>query len=538
MEHKTKRGSWGSTFGFLMAAIGSAVGLGNIWAFPYKMGANGGFPFLLIYLIVLVFVGFVVMLAEMGLGQKSGTGPVGTYQMLSKKYRWAGWFGVLAPFIILTFYSVLGAYCVKYMIANIGDLFGASFGTAGASGAQVFEELMRNQPESVLYTVLFMALTCVIVMGGIAKGIERFSKVAMPALAVMMVAIIVRSVTLPGAMEGLRFMFAFNLEPLREDFFSVLSTAGSQVFFSLSLGMGIMMTYGSYLDKSQNLEKNTLVIIIFDTLIALMSGVAVLPAAFALGGEGAAMAGPSLLFVTMQNVFESMGTFGPLFGAMFYLLVAIAAITSSISLVEVITTFFVDRARVRGKKGNRQLACVLSCVVITLLAAVVAADGLGTNGLWIPGRRFFGAGAWNESWLAFMDAWSEGVMMPLGALFLCVFLAYEYGIDRFSQDLTQNGHRFVTRGFFGFCMRVIAPLAMFLVLYGQLQSFFGNQMLSLGVLAAVVYLLLCMIPVGIVQNKGYDDRYQGIGFFLFAALTAVIPALVVSMCLNNRKAAQ
>ena len=179
---------------------------------------------------------------------------------------------------------------MKYAVVNVGNIFSTSFGSNGMNGTQLFGELMLNQSEGIIYTLVFMIVTCVIVMGGISGGIEKFSKVAMPALFVMLVIIIVRSVTLPGAEAGLDFMFRFNLKPLEEDFFGVLSTAGGQMFFSLSLGMGAMITYGSYLDKKENLEKNSIIIIVADTLVALMAGLAVLPASFALGGEGAAMA--------------------------------------------------------------------------------------------------------------------------------------------------------------------------------------------------------------------------------------------------------
>ena len=534
MQEHNKRETWGTNFGFLMAAIGGAVGLGNIWGFPYKMGTSGGFAFLLLYIVLAVLVGFVVMIGEITLGRRGRRGAIGTYHALSKRYKWLGWFGVISAFLIMTFYSVLGGYCMKYTVVNVGNIFSTSFGSNGMNGTQLFGELMLNQSEGIIYTLVFMIVTCVIVMGGISGGIEKFSKVAMPALFVMLVIVIVRSVTLPGAEAGLDFMFRFNLKPLEEDFFGVLSTAGGQMFFSLSLGMGAMITYGSYLDKKENLEKNSIIIIVADTLVALMAGLAVLPASFALGGEGAAMAGPSLLFVTMQDVFESMGAVGPYFGVVFYLLVIIAAVTSAISLVEVVTTYFMDRARDKGRDGNRKVATFFICLVLMALSAVVAADGLGTNHIWIPGRELFGEAAWNASWLDFMDAWSEGVLMPLGSLFTCLFIAYEYGVDRFAAEVCEGGNRFRGRGFFNFCVHVVAPLAMLMILYGQLKSFFGIGNFPIFAICAVVYFILCMIPVSIVQKKGYDDRGQGVGFFLFGFLTGFVPALVVAMCLNDR----
>ncbi|MBR2895974.1 MAG: sodium-dependent transporter [Oscillospiraceae bacterium] len=461
---ETKRGQWGSTFGFLMAAVGSAVGLGNIWGFPYKMGANGGFAFLILYLILAVFVGFVAMIAELSLGRKTGKGVIATYQTLSKKFGWIGWMGALSPFLIMTFYSVLGAYCIKYAVVNLGDLFGAGFGSAGLSGAEVFGNMITNQVEAVIYTAIFMVLTCVIVMGGIKGGIEKFTSFAMPALFVMLCVVIIRSVTLPGAVEGIKFMFAPNFAPFKENFMGVLATAGGQMFFSLSLGMGAMVTYGSYLSKDENIERNALLVVVSDTIVALMAGLAVLPAAFALGGEGAAMSGPKLLFVTLQDVFGAMGAVGPLFGLIFYILVFIAAITSSISLVEVITAHFMDQASKKGEDGSRTKYTVIACVAIMVLAAIVAADGLGSNGL--PQPMGF-------CWLDFMDLWSEGIMMPLGVMLMALCIGYEIKVSSVENEITQNGNQFTTKAFFTFCIKYVVPLAMVLVLAGQIDGFFG-----------------------------------------------------------------
>ncbi len=461
---ETKRAQWGSTFGFLMAAVGSAVGLGNIWGFPYKMGANGGFAFLIIYLILAVFVGFVAMVAELALGRKTGKGVIATYQTLSKKFSWIGWMGALSPFLIMTFYSVLGGHCLKYMVINLGDMFGAGFGSNGLNGADVFTNMITNQGEAILFTGIFLVLTCLIVMGGIKGGIEKFTTVAMPALFVMLCIVIVRSVTLEGAVEGIKFMFAPNFQPLKDNFIGVLATAGGQMFFSLSLGMGAMITYGSYLGKHENLEKNALMVVVSDTLVALMAGLAVLPAAFALGGEGAAMSGPKLLFVTLQDVFGAMGAIGPLFGFVFYTLVFIAAITSAISLVEVITAHFLDKAAEKGKEGSRTLYTVIACAAIFALGAIVAADGLGSNGLWQP---------MGFCWLDFMDLWSEGIMMPLGVMLMSFCIAWEIKVSTVKNEIEQQGNKFTTEKFFTICIKYIVPLAMILILAGQIDTFFS-----------------------------------------------------------------
>ena len=266
-----ERKGFGSNFGFLMAAIGSAVGLGNIWGFPNKMGANGGFTFLIIYLILAACCGFIVMMGELALGRKTGRGAIGAYKVLSKRFKWLGWLGVLSAFLILGFYCALGGYCLKYVTLNVGNLFHAGFGTGTLDGAGVFGALMANQGEAVIYGLIFVAITMVIVMGGVGGGIEKVCSVGMPALFVMLVICIIRSCTLEGASEGLKYMFvpgwALANGVIKEapDFFSVVSTAGGQMFFSLSLGMAAMITYGSYLDKKENLQKNAIIIVVMDT---------------------------------------------------------------------------------------------------------------------------------------------------------------------------------------------------------------------------------------------------------------------------------
>lgn len=322
-QHQHHRGQWGSNFGFLMATVGAAVGLGNIWAFPYKMGASGGFPFLLVYVILAALIGFPIMLSELAIGRKVGRSVIVSYQRLGGGVgTFIGWLAMLSPFLILSFYTVLGGYCMEYAALNLGELLGLSQ-LSHLSGAESFHNMLTDQPMALLFTFLFIAICFLIIRGGIKDGIERFNKVGMPALFVMLVIVIIRALTLPGAIDGLKFMFAPNFTMFKEDFLGVLSAAGGQMFFSLSLAMGITVTYGSYLSKQENLVKNSALIIISDTLVAILAGMAVLPAAFALGGSGAELAGPKLLFITLQDVFNAMGTAGPLFGVLFYLLVSL-----------------------------------------------------------------------------------------------------------------------------------------------------------------------------------------------------------------------
>ena len=474
-----ERKGFRSNFGFLMAAVGSAVGLGNIWGFPNKMGACGGFTFLLIYLVLAVCCGFIVMVGELALGRKTGHGAVGAYKVLSKKFSWMGWLGILSAFFILFFYCALGGYCIKYTVLNVGDLFNAGFGSAGRTGAEIFTDFMASPTEAIIYGLIFVALTMIIVMGGIGGGIEKVCSVGMPALFVALLICIIRSCTLPDAVNGLKYMFvpgwavANGVIEKAPSFFEVLSTAGGQMFFSLSLGMGAMITYGSYLDKKENLEKNAILIVVMDTLVALMAGLCVIPGRFALDPEGA-LGGPSLLFITMQNVFHKMSAVGPIFGILFYLLVVFAAISSSISLLEVIVAHFVDKARAEGKGDKRKSYTLIAAAAVGLGCILVCADCLGTAG--IAPADLLGIEnpqTWAADWLDFWDMLSEGVMMPLGALLMSLMIGWEIGPEVVKEEAEQQGNKLVSYGFFKICVKVITPLCMLLILYGQLQSFFN-----------------------------------------------------------------
>ncbi len=475
-----ERKGFGSNFGFLMAAVGSAVGLGNIWGFPNKMGASGGALFLILYLVLAVLCGFIVMVGELALGRKTGQGAVGAYKVLSKKFSWMGWLGILSAFFILFFYCALGGYCIKYTVLNVGDLFNAGFGSNGLTGAEIFNNFMANPTEAIIYGLIFVALTMIIVMGGIGGGIEKVCSVGMPCLFVALIICIIRSCTLPNAVDGLKYMFvpgwavANGVIEKAPSFFEVLSTAGGQMFFSLSLGMGAMITYGSYLDKKEHLEKNAILIVVMDTLVALMAGLCVIPGRFALDPDGA-LGGPSLLFVTMQNVFHKMGAVGPIFGILFYLLVVFAAISSSISLLEVVVAHFVDKAREAGKGDKRKTYTLIAAVAVGVGCILVCADSLGNAGIapWqLLGLESYSG--WNDCWLDFWDMLSEGIMMPLGALLMSLMIGWEIGPEVVKEECEATpGHKMGSYGFFKICVKVITPLCMLFILYGQVASFFG-----------------------------------------------------------------
>ena len=474
---ENKRGQWGSSFGFLMAAIGSAVGLGNIWGFPYKMGKNGGGAFLLVYLILVVLVGFAVMLGELALGRKYGRGAVGTYAAIGKKWSWVGYMGVASGFFILAFYSVLGGMVLRYMVGFIIQMFGGA-GFNGLGSGEFFGSFITSPGGMLLYYAIFMVINIIIVSGGIQGGIEKFSKIAMPALAALLIVVIVYVAAQPGAGEGYRFMFVPDFAVLGSDFFNVLKTAAGQMFFSLSLGMGCMITYGSYLGKEQNLDSNMIIIPVADTLIAVMAGMAVMPACAAFGLDYGA--GPGLLFVTLHEVFiTGMGGFiGALMGFLFYLLVLIAAVTSSISLLEVCTAYLIDKRIEKGEEPNRKKLTTIIAAIIFVVGIPVALDGLGGGGVVPIPATLFGVSTETmpvalDCWLDLYDCISEGIMMPLGALMMSVIIGWILGTKVIKAEVeATNGVKFTLYRFMEICFKFIVPIVMVIVLIAQLQSFF------------------------------------------------------------------
>ncbi len=481
-----KRSSFGSNFGFLMAAIGSAVGLGNIWGFPYKMGKSGGFVFLLVYLFLAVFVGMIIMCSELAVGRRTKLSPIDAYKKVTEKFKWIGWLATIAPFLIMSFYTVLGGYCLQYVALNMTKL---SFGNEAVSmsGSEIFSAMLTTPIGCVVFTGLFIIICMVIVQGGVSEGIEKFNKIGMPALFVMLLIIIVRSLTLPNALEGLKFMFVPGYAvkggfiESAPNIISVLGTAGGQMFFSLSLAMGAILTYGSYLSKEENLVKNSVIIVACDTLIALMAGLAVIPAAVANGitnnipVDQIKLGGPNLLFVTLQDVFTNMGKIGPLFGVIFYVLVLIAAISSAISLMETIAAHWIDMDLAKGETDTRKRNVLIVSLLILLEAIVVAADGLGSN--FSPASLI---GVENppmflDCFLDFMDCWSEGIAMPLGAMLMALMIGWEKSPDLVLDEVGQNSTGSFFKSFYKACIRFVVPVVMAFVLAGQMIDYFGGN---------------------------------------------------------------
>ena len=457
------KGQFNSNFGFIMASVGSAVGLGNLWGFPYKMGSNGGFAFLLLYLIMLFAVGFTIMIGEFAVGRSTGKAPIEAFRELNGKFVIVGYMAVVAGVFVLAFYMTLGGYAMKYFASNFMSIFTHEGIYATSDTAKYFSDFVGNGGITVLFMGIFVVLNMIIVMGGVGGGIEKFTTIAMPALFIMLIVVIIKVLTLDGSGGGLEFMFSPNMEVFKgSGWISVLGTAGGQMFFSLSLGMGAIITYGSYLSKKESLVKNAFIVPIADTLVAIMAGLAVMPACFAFGLEPAG--GPGLLFVTLQTVFNDMGTVGPIFGFLLYFLVFIAAITSSISVLESTTSAIIDARIRKGKSYSRKGIAGLVAVFVFCLNLPTSLDALGAGGL--PQPLGF-------CWLDFYDLIAEGLLMPAGSLILGIFVGYVMKMDWLKNECEAEGQKYSLAGFWNITFKVTAPIGMVFILLGQIDGFFG-----------------------------------------------------------------
>ncbi len=438
MQGESNRGQWASNIGFILAAAGSAVGLGNIWKFPYLAGVNGGGAFVVIYLAMVVIIGFVIMLGEMAIGRNTHLSAVGAYKKLSEKWAFIGFIGVIVGFCILSFYSVIGGWVLNYIYKYLTG------GIVGAEAGAYFSGFISGTTGPIVWHLLFMILTCVIVLKGIAGGIEKASKFMMPALFILLIVVALRSVTLDGAMEGIKFF-------LKPDFSKVtietVMAALGQAFFSLSLGMGAIITYGSYLGKTENLEKNAIIIPAIDTAVAILAGFAVLPAVFAFGFEPGV--GPSLMFITLPSVFDAM-PFGQFFGILFFILILFAALTSAIALLEVVVSFIIDNFKI----GRKKATIIISIIIFIIGIPCSLANGPVMGDFLIFGYNFFD----------FMSFLAENVLMPLGGLLMCIFIGYVWGVDNISNEISCNGkYRFRSKPFFVIMIKYVAPVLIFII---------------------------------------------------------------------------
>lgn len=444
-----KRSSFSGKLGFVLATAGSAVGLGNIWRFPYLAAKYGGGIFLLVYLILAVTFGFALMCAEIAIGRKSGVSAIGAYKKLDKRFSFIGILAAIVPMIILPYYSVIGGWIIKYL----GVFVTGNMANAATDG--YFESFIAQPTEPIGWFMLFMGLTALIVLFGVEKGIEKVSKIMMPVLVVLTVFIAVYSMCMPGAFEGVLYYITPDFSKFSAT--TVLAAMG-QLFYSMSLAMGIMITYGSYMKKDVNIESSVKQIELFDTGIAFFAGLMIVPAVFAFSGgdESALGKGPGLMFITLPKVFESM-TGGSIVGAVFFILVLFAALTSSISLMETVVSIFMDKFG-----WNRKLTCILVFLFCVALG--------------LPSSLGFGVLSditiMNFSFLDFFDFISNSVLMPIVAFLTCIFVGYVIKPKTLTDEIESSG-QFKRKKMFVVIIKYIAPVCIILILVSSILDAMG-----------------------------------------------------------------
>lgn len=448
---KITREAWGSKLGFIMAAAGSAVGLGNIWKFPYIAGENGGAAFIFIYLLCIAIIGFPVLISEILIGRTTQRNPVGAFAVLSGSKLWVsvGFLGVAAGFMILSFYSVIGGWTIGYVVETLrGNL--SHFHTPEEAGV-LFGDLVGNISWSLTYHTLFFAATMFIVIRGVQGGIERSSKIMMPVLLSILVILIVRGVTMEGASKGLAFLWIPDWSKITG---SAVLIALGHAFFTLSLGMGAMLTYGSYMSKKDSVVSASFQIVFLDTLIAIMAGVAIFTAVFASGLDPAA--GPGLIFQTLPAVFASM-TGGVFFSFLFFLLLAIAALTSAISLLEVVVAYFVDE-----KGWDRKRAVLIFGGSIYLLGIPSALSFNVLSDFTMFGKTFFDI----------VDFAASNVLLPFGGLMISIFVGWIWSRTEVMAAVKEGAENLFetypwVEGVWMLFLKFIAPVLITLVLLNK-----------------------------------------------------------------------
>lgn len=479
-----KQNGFASSLGFVLASAGSAVGLGNIWGFPYKTGANGGAAFVIVYILMALLLGIVGMVAEMYVGRRAQANPVTALKKINPKLGFIGLIAVAVPFFIICYYSVLGGYTIRGAVASFSDI-----GKSTAAVSEGFAGFMSNPWLPAVCTFIFLALAVLIITGGVQKGIEKASKVLMPLLFIILLGVMIYCLCLgDGVREGLDFYI------LKADFRELgwdgVAAAMGQVFFSMSLGMGIMISYGSYTGKEINLFKSAVQISLIDTAIALMAGLAIFPAAFhfietsGVAAEDVGLGGFALMFKTLPMVFNSLGTVGGIIGAFFFLMVSIAAITSVVSLVEVVTQFVIQKFKI-----SRKRAAIIP-MIFAMLISVLVSLSLGGH------FDLFGFDL-----LTFFDEITNTVLMPICALAVC--LAAGYGISK--REMAKN--IYPEKPFFGsfvsYMTRFVTPLLILVVaVFGMVSQTMQNPTYYTVLISAACFCLLA----GSVYFFAHFDR--------------------------------
>lgn len=433
-----KRENWGSKLGFIMAAAGSAVGLGNIWRFPYTAGENGGSAFILIYIGFAFIIGLSVMLAELALGRRTERAAVGAFKKYDSRWGFVGVLGVISAFLIMGFYPVVGGWSLAYVFKSLTGLL------SSADYGGVFTTFIKSPVQPLLWMLAFLLLNVVIVARGISGGIEKAGKVLMPTLFGILILLAIKSVSLEGASAGLEFLFKPDFSKVTGQ--TILAALG-QAFFSLSLGMGCMITYGSYLGKSEKLPSNALIVTTLDTVVAILAGIVIFPALFAFGV--APTEGPGLVFVILPSVFAHMGNIGVLVSAVFFITLVVAALTSSVSLLEVVVSYLIDQ-----KNMKRKNAVFLSSSIM-VVTGILSSLSLGKDS---PLKLF------NTPIFDWFDILTDKIFLAIGGLLLAVFIGWVVNKQDLKDEITNKGNvPFALFELWHFLVKWIIPVAIVIV---------------------------------------------------------------------------
>lgn len=444
-----KRGSFSGGLGFVFAAAGSAVGLGNLWRFPYLAAQYGGGIFLLVYLILAVTFGFALLTAEIAIGRKTKLSPVLAYKKLNKKFSFLGYIATLVPIIIIPYYCVIGGWVTKYVTVYAQGL------VAPVAKDGYFSDFIGHPVAPLVFFLIFMLISIVVIMLGVKKGIEKLSKFLMPLLVVLTIGIAIYALTLPNAMEGVKYYLIPDFSK-----FSILTVAGamSQLFYSMSIAMGIMVTYGSYTRDDVNLTKSVNRIEFFDTLVALLAGLTIIPAVYIFSGEeGLSSQGAGLMFMTLPKVFQQMPG-GNIIALLFFVLVFFAAITSSISVMEAIVSSLMDKFHLKR---------IPSCLIVIGICLLLGIPSSLGNGLWanikILGMDF----------LTFFDYISNSILMPIVAFCTCILVGWVIKPKALTDEVTKNGEKFGRKKLFNVMIKYVAPICLLFIFVTGILSQLG-----------------------------------------------------------------
>ncbi len=450
-EQGEGRGSFTGRLGFVMAAAASAVGLGNLWRFPYLTSHYGGGIFVIIYIILAVTFGFSLMVAEIALGRRTGKSCISAFGELAKKYKWIGVIAAIIPALIVPYYCVIGGWVTKWFATTVtGNL---STLTAD-DGGYWWSYITGDMADPMIWFVVFAVLCLVCIIRGVNRGIEKVSKVLMPMLLFMMIAITIYELTLPGIWDGIIYYFNPDISKLSAGTFL---GAVSQIFYSMSLAMGIMITYGSYMKKADSIERSTRNISLIDTMVAILAGLMIVPPAYIFGfGDSKGM---GLMFVALPQVFEQMPA-GEFVAPVFYLLVIFAAMTSAVSLLETVVSVFID-----GAKMKRKVSIIVSSVLLLAIGTVVV---LGFGPL-MPEPTMFNQGA---GWLGILDTVTNSILMPVVAILTCVFIGYVVKVSFITDEVESEGNSFVFKKPFEYMIKYVCPICLAAILvFGLLDMF-------------------------------------------------------------------